>query len=124
METVERILALAARKGVKQAHLTRAIGGYRGKLTEWKNKKSSPSSEELLIIAAELGTTAAYLRGETDDPRPAADVLVTGESAPVSAEEAERLLCLEEIYHAVQPLDREGLKLVAAFINMYKVQKK
>jgi len=70
---VERILALAKQKGLKQAFLEEKIGAYRGKITEWKNKKSSPTDVELKIVAELLGTTEAYLRGKTDDPAPAAE---------------------------------------------------
>jgi transcriptional regulator with XRE-family HTH domain len=67
---VERILALAKQKGLKQAFLEEKIGAYRGKITEWKNKKSSPTEAELQIIAELLGTTEAYLSGLTNDPAP------------------------------------------------------
>lgn len=70
MGTVERILELAKQKGYKQSYIETAIGGYRGKLTEWKNKKSSPNARELEKIAELLGTTVAYLEGKSDDIAP------------------------------------------------------
>lgn len=68
--TVERILLVSKQKGVKQTNLENAIGGYRGKVTEWKKGKSSPSIDEIKLLASFLDTSVAYLSGETDDPSP------------------------------------------------------
>jgi transcriptional regulator with XRE-family HTH domain len=48
---VGKILKLAKERGVKQSHLNDLIGGYRGKITEWKNGKSSPTEHELKILS-------------------------------------------------------------------------
>lgn len=46
----EEILALAKDKGVKISRLNELIGGYRGKLTDWKNGKTTLNETELHII--------------------------------------------------------------------------
>lgn len=46
----EEILALAKEKGVKISRLNELIGGYRGKLTDWKNGKTTLNETELQII--------------------------------------------------------------------------
>lgn len=68
MSTIDRILTLAKEKGIKQSFLNNLIGGYRGKITDWKNGKSSPSNKDLEIIAEFFGVSTDYLLGKTDDP--------------------------------------------------------
>lgn len=46
----EDILSLAKEKGVKLSFLNELIGGYRGKLTDWKNNKTSLTEDEKNII--------------------------------------------------------------------------
>lgn len=46
----EEILSLAKEKGIKISFLNDLIGGYRGKLTDWKNGKTSLTENELSII--------------------------------------------------------------------------
>ena len=70
MDTMTRMCALMKQRGIKQAFINEAIGGYRGKMTDWKHHKSSPNAAELARIADILDTTVAYLRCETDDPAP------------------------------------------------------
>lgn len=46
----EEVLSLAKEKGIKISFLNDLIGGYRGKLTDWKNGKTSLTENELSII--------------------------------------------------------------------------
>lgn len=69
--SAERILSLAKERGVKQQYISELIGGYRGKTTDWKQGKSSPSERDLEIIAKNFNVSVAYLRGDTHDPTPA-----------------------------------------------------
>ncbi|WP_294266442.1 S24 family peptidase [uncultured Sphingomonas sp.] len=63
----ERILRLMAEKGLSQTALARRVGVTQGAIA--KIAGSNPGGSRYLhIIARELGTTAAYLTGETDDP--------------------------------------------------------
>ena len=39
----EEILTLVDEKGIKLSHLNSLIGGYRGKLTDWKKGKTTLS---------------------------------------------------------------------------------
>ena len=60
----EDILNLAKEKGVKLSYLNSLIGGYRGKLTDWKNGKTT-------LTDAELDTISNYLLGnETSGTKP------------------------------------------------------
>ena len=67
---IERIVALAEEQGMKMSFLEKQLGVYRGKVADWKLRRSSPNVTEIRKIAEILGTTEAYLRGETDDPTP------------------------------------------------------
>jgi hypothetical protein len=62
MNPIDRILALAKEKGIKQSHLNELICGYRGKFTDLKNGKSSLTEGEYAIIADELGTSTEFLK--------------------------------------------------------------
>ena len=58
------ILNLAKEKGVKLSYLNSLIGGYRGKLTDWKNGKTT-------LTDTELNTISNYLLGnETAGTKP------------------------------------------------------
>ena len=46
----EEILTLIDEKGIKLSFLNSLIGGYRGKLTDWKKGKTSLTDEEINII--------------------------------------------------------------------------
>lgn len=54
----EEILSIAKEKGIKISFLNDLIGGYRGKLTDWKNGKTS-------LTETELSTITNYLLGNT-----------------------------------------------------------
>lgn len=71
MTVYEKIDDLRKKQGITLTYLNEIIGGYRGKLTEVKNAKTTLTVQELKIIAGALHTTTDYLLGNTDDPRPA-----------------------------------------------------
>lgn len=55
----EEILSLAKKKGIKISFLNDLIGGYRGKLTDWKNGKTTlTDSEKNIISNYVLGNTS------------------------------------------------------------------
>jgi transcriptional regulator with XRE-family HTH domain len=61
---IGRIVELAKEQGVSHAHLARKIGKYRTVISEWRNKKATPTENDIRIIASELNTTISYLIGE------------------------------------------------------------
>lgn len=84
--------ALALAVGVKQPTITRLItGGQYG-------------STKLHLIARELGTTPAYLSGETDDPDEDALPIAT-----LSSDERKLLDC----FGALAPAERKALLTIA-----------
>lgn len=70
MSTVDRITNLAKQKGITQAFISSKIGVHRNWLSCVRRDNVKISDERLAIIADILGTTTAYLKGETDDPSP------------------------------------------------------
>lgn len=66
---INRIYQLAQQQGITIAFLCRAVGKDRSFITCVKNGRNTIDARELAIIADKLGTTPAYLMGETDDPQ-------------------------------------------------------
>lgn len=84
MNISEKIDLLRERRGVSLTHLNKAIGAYRGKITDVKSGKTSFTEREISILASELSTSTDYLLGNTDDPTP-----VGQEKAPTHESERE-----------------------------------
>lgn len=62
-----RINELLAERNMSQAELARRVGMRQSSMNSLVNGKSR-SSRFIVSIARELGTTAAFLNGDTDDP--------------------------------------------------------
>lgn len=86
-----RIAALMRDKGLSQAELARRVGVRQPTIFKllYENKTGSA---HLHKVARELGTTPAYLSGETDDPDSALP-----DEPELTAEEREVLDCLRQI---------------------------
>lgn len=63
----DRLEALIEQQGKKKSHLCKLAGKGRGYISDAKSGNGSISDEALEIFARELGTTPAYLRGESDE---------------------------------------------------------
>lgn len=72
MFSYERFEQLIHETGVTKASIARRIRRTPTVCQDWKAGKSEPNDEQLLVVAQALGTTPAYLRGETDLRRPSA----------------------------------------------------
>lgn len=70
MVDFDRLEALINKQGKKKSHLCKLAGHSRGYISDAKAGNGSISDEALKIFAKELGTTVAYLTGETDDKSP------------------------------------------------------
>lgn len=68
-----RIVALAKKQGKSMTHLCNLIGKGRGYIKDVRYKDRDMPEEYLQAIAADLGTTPEYLRGETDIVTPPRD---------------------------------------------------
>ena len=65
--TVDRIMMLMEERGVKQTYIEGLLNGYRGKVTEWKKGKSTPTNAELQIIADFFDVSVDYLQCKTEE---------------------------------------------------------
>ena len=66
---VERIRTLCKEKGISVAELERRCGIGNGIVARWKTSK--PAYDRLAAVASELEVTVDYLRGLTDEKKPA-----------------------------------------------------
>lgn len=64
----DRIAALVWSKGLTRADLADALGVGGPSLSQKMHGKRRWYLEEVMALASALGTTVAYLTGETDDP--------------------------------------------------------
>lgn len=70
MLVYDRFEQLRRERGITKKFIASSLGRSPTLCQDWKQRKSQPSPEQLSRVADILGTTAAYLRGETDDPAP------------------------------------------------------
>lgn len=73
MKTIERILATAENKKIKQADIAKAIGKGTAQVTNWKNRNSDPPVEHLPAIAKLLDVSLEWLITGTDSGTAAPD---------------------------------------------------
>lgn len=67
----ERIRILRKNNDITQEQLAELIGVARPTISSWENNENKPTTENLFILVSVLKTSAAYLMGKTDDPKPA-----------------------------------------------------
>ena len=70
----ERLISVREHLGITSAEAARKTGIKKEMMWKYENGISAPAEPTLRIISLYLGTSAAYLCGETDDPGP--DMLV------------------------------------------------
>lgn len=128
MNISEKIDYLRYERGISLTHLNKAIGAYRGKITDVKNGKSSFSNIEISILARELHTTTDYLLGSTDDPRPADD---QKENPPTESQRiieninsSENVDLLLHIIKNEASLSREQLLKLQGFVSALEAENK
>ena len=63
---INRLNNLFAETGIKKTAVAKRLNRNRVIFNDWEKGKSEPSDDQIEIVADALGTTAAYLRGETD----------------------------------------------------------
>jgi phage repressor protein C with HTH and peptisase S24 domain len=105
-----------------QVRLAKLIWVHEMTLRRWENGTRHPNASALQQLAAALGTTVAYLLGETDDPSPVAlsaarNVSVSGEpGAEKTAPKRDGVIFIEDRSEWVRiPLFDKTLKACAGF---------
>ncbi len=69
-KATERILEQSAKQGLSDQELCRILNAKKDKIYTWKTGRSTPSVEEVAIIAERLNVSTDYLLGRTDNPSP------------------------------------------------------
>ena len=64
----DRFEALRVSRGITKTFIAQSLGRTPTLCQDWKQQKSQPNDAQLREVARILGTTPAYLRGETDEP--------------------------------------------------------
>jgi len=70
MFNYDRFEGLRRSKGITKKFIAITLDRSPTLCQDWKLKKSQPSAQQLAIVADILGTTPAYLLGESDDILP------------------------------------------------------
>lgn len=66
----DRFEQLRRSKGITKKFIAQSLGRSATLCQDWKQHKSQPGPEQLRRVADILGTTPAYLLGETDEVSP------------------------------------------------------
>lgn len=119
MDIISNITSLADNKGISQAFICDKLGKKRNYLFNLKKQNKEPSEDQMAIIANVLGTTIAYLKGETDDPEK------QQQKSPSEVDELVEALKDADIYNMVKALlkknmSKEELEEAIAYVNFKK----
>ena len=110
----ERFETLLKARGITKTFIARSLGRSATLCQDWKQQKSQPTEKQLREVARILGTTPAYLRGETDEVSPNAD---SEELAQLltSLREREDMRMLFKLAQDASPEDvRQAVKIIEA----------
>lgn len=66
-----RFETLRAERGVSKAFIAQKLDRAASLCNDWKLGKSTPSEQQIKVVAKILGTSPEYLKGETDKKTPA-----------------------------------------------------
>jgi transcriptional regulator with XRE-family HTH domain len=113
----DRFEQLRASKGITKKFIAQSLGRTSTICQDWKQQKSQPSAEQLRKVAQILGTTPAYLTGETDTPYfdPSADQAAELEELLTTLREREDMRMLFSLAKDASPADvRQAVKIIEA----------
>lgn len=66
--TVQRILQLASQKNIRDQELCRLLNAKKDKIYTWKTNRSTPTTNEIAVLAGYFNVSTDYLLGKTDSP--------------------------------------------------------
>ena len=111
----DRFEALRVNRGVTKTFIAHTLGRSPTLCQDWKQQKSQPNDQQLREVARILGTTPAYLRGETDDPDPSPAPDAEMEALLTSLREREDMRMLFKLAQDASPEDvRQAVKIIEA----------
>ncbi|MBQ7692696.1 MAG: helix-turn-helix transcriptional regulator [Oscillospiraceae bacterium] len=107
----DRFEALRVARGVTKTFIAQTLGRSATLCQDWKQQKSQPSEQQLLQVARILGTTPEYLRGESDEVSPDAEM----EELLTTLREREDMRMLFKLAQDASPEDvRQAVKIIEA----------
>ena len=111
----DRFEALRVKCGVTKTFIAHTLSRSPTLCQDWKQQKSQPNDQQLREVARILGTTPAYLRGETDDPDPPPAPDAEMEALLTSLREREDMRMLFKLAQDASPEDvRQAVKIIEA----------
>lgn len=109
----DRFEQLRKSRGITKKFISESLGRSPALCQDWKQGKSQPSAEQLSRVASLLGTTPAYLLGETDEVSPPAPDELSALLA--SLREREDMRMLFKLAKDASPDDvRQAVKIIEA----------
>ena len=110
-----RFEALRVARGITKTFIAQSLGRSPTLCQDWKQQKSQPSDTQLREVARILGTSTAYLRGETDDPAPLGARDAEMEELLTTLREREDMRMLFKLAQDASPEDvRQAVKNIEA----------
>ena len=110
-----RFEALRVARGITKTFIAQSLGRSPTLCQDWKQQKSQPSDAQLREVARILGTTSAYLRGETDDPALPGAQDAEMEELLTTLREREDMRMLFKLAQDASPEDvRQAVKIIEA----------
>ncbi|MDO4562186.1 MAG: helix-turn-helix domain-containing protein [bacterium] len=105
MNISEKIKMLRKEKRLTQAMLAESLNVARSTVIAWEGKRCLPEGENLKNIARTLGTTVAFLLGESDAT--GVPVAASDQTSPTRKEASSIILKLSEVRYALDALGDE-----------------
>ncbi len=105
MDISEKIKMLRKEKRLTQAMLAESLNVARSTVIAWEGKRCLPEGENLKNIARTLGTTVAFLLGESDAA--VVPVAASDQTSPTRKEASSIILKLSEVRYALDALGDE-----------------
>ena len=113
MLNYDRFEQLRRSRGMTKKFIAQALDRSPTLCQDWKQRKSQPSHEQLCRVAELLGTTPAYLSGDTDEPGPSRSDEMEGLLTALRDREDMRMLF--KLARDASPEDvRQAVKIIEA----------
>lgn len=111
----DRFERLRSSKGITKKFIAQSLGRSSTICQDWKQQKSQPNPQQLRQVAEILGTSPAYLSGETEDPSPVSEGSGELEELLTTLREREDMRMLFSLAKDAKPEDvRQAVRIIEA----------
>lgn len=115
MDFVSRLKKAMNLRGMSPIELSEATGIAKGTISKYINRKFKPKYEKKIILAKALKISPAYLLGITNDDEMTTLVSKVG----YDVLDGEKRLLLEEIILLLEKFNKDQLKTIKKFVQVY-----